>query len=65
MRPHRQRRATRQAPATPCRPEGSGDLGASAALAFLGDATHRLRQAALHLPPTRRNETHQTSTTAC
>jgi hypothetical protein len=41
-------------PATPTRPLGSGGAGASAALAFLDDVQrHRLRRAALHLPPRR------------
>ena len=43
-------------PAIPMRPSGSGAAGASAALAFLDDDAHqmrrhRLRRAALHLPP--------------
>jgi hypothetical protein len=38
--------------ATPMRPSGSGGAGASAALALLNDIhRHRLRRAALHLPP--------------
>jgi hypothetical protein len=38
--------------ATPMRPSGSGLAGASAALALLDDVhRHRLRRAALHLPP--------------
>ena len=38
--------------ATPMRPSGSGSAGASAALALLDDVPgHRLRRAALHLPP--------------
>ncbi len=38
--------------ATPMRPLGSGLAGASAALALLDDVhRHRLRRAALHLPP--------------
>ena len=38
--------------ATPMRPSGSGGAGASAALALLDDVhRHRLRRAALHLPP--------------
>ena len=41
-------------PATPMRPSGSGGAGASAALALLDDVhRHRLRRAALHLPPRR------------
>jgi len=41
-------------PASPMRPSGSGGAGASAALALLGDVQrHRLRRAALHLPPRR------------
>ncbi len=41
-------------PATPMRPSGSGAAGASAALALLDDIQrHRLRRAALHLPPRR------------
>jgi hypothetical protein len=41
-------------PATPMRPSGSGGVGASAALALLDDVPrHRLRHAALHLPPRR------------
>jgi hypothetical protein len=40
--------------ATPMRPSGSGGAGASAALALLDDVPrHRLRRAALHLPPRR------------
>ena len=40
--------------ATPMRPSGSGGAGASAALALLDDVhRHRLRRAALHLPPRR------------
>ena len=40
--------------ATPMRPSGSGGAGASAALALLDDVhEHRLRRAALHLPPRR------------
>ena len=40
--------------AIPMRPLGSGGAGASAALALLDDAQrHRLRRAALHLPPRR------------
>ena len=40
--------------ATPMRPSGSGGAGASAALALLDDVQrHRLRRAALHLPPRR------------
>jgi hypothetical protein len=40
--------------ATPMRPSGSGGAGASAALAPLDDVhRHRLRRAALHLPPQR------------
>ena len=36
------------------RPSGSGGAGASAALALLDDVhRHRLRRAALHLPPRR------------
>ena len=43
----------RDRPATPMRPSGSGG-GASAALALLDDVQrHRLRRAALHLPPRR------------
>ncbi len=42
--------------ATPMRPSGSGLAGASAALALLDDVQrHRLRRAALHLPPQARN----------
>ena len=38
--------------AIPMRPMGSGGAGASAALALLDDVPrHRLRRAALHLPP--------------
>ena len=38
--------------ATPMRPSGSGLAGASAALALLDDVhRHRLRRAALQLPP--------------
>ena len=38
--------------ATPMHPSGSGGAGASAALALLDDVQrHRLRRAALHLPP--------------
>ena len=38
--------------ATPMRPSGSGLAGTSASLARLDDAQrHRLRRAALHLPP--------------
>ena len=38
--------------ATPMRPLGSGLEGASASLALLDDVRrHRLRRAALHLPP--------------
>jgi len=41
-------------PATPMRPSGSGGAAASAALALLDDVhRHRLRRAALHLPPRR------------
>jgi len=41
-------------PAIPLRPSGSGGAGASAALALLDDVRrHRLRRAALHLPPRR------------
>jgi hypothetical protein len=41
-------------PATPMRPSGSGSAGASAALALLDDVQrHRLRRAALHMPPRR------------
>ncbi len=41
-------------PASPMRPSGSGGAGASAALALLDDVQrHRLRRAALHLPPRR------------
>ena len=41
-------------PATPVRSSGSGSAGASAALALLDDVPgHRLRSAALHLPPRR------------
>jgi hypothetical protein len=41
-------------PATPMRPSGSGGAGVSAALALLDDVhRHRLRRAALHLPPRR------------
>ena len=37
---------------TPMRPSGSGLAGASAALVLLDDVhRHRLRRAALHLPP--------------
>jgi len=44
----------RDRPATPMRPSGSGGTGASAALALLDDVQrHRLRRAALHLPPRR------------
>ena len=40
--------------AIPMRPVGSGGAGASAALALLDDVhRHRLRRAALHLPPRR------------
>ncbi|MGA2260445.1 MAG: hypothetical protein ABSH28_03310 [Acidobacteriota bacterium] len=40
--------------ATPMRPSGSGGAGASAALALLDDVPrHRLRRAALNLPPRR------------
>ena len=40
--------------ATPIRPSDSGGAGASAALALLDDVyEHRLRRAALHLPPRR------------
>ena len=40
--------------AIPMRPMGSGGAGASAALALLDDVPrHRLRRAALHLPPRR------------
>ena len=40
--------------ATTMRPSGSGGTGASAALALLDDVhRHRLRRAALHLPPRR------------
>ena len=40
--------------ATPMRPSGSGLAGTSAALALLDDVhRHRLRRAALHLPPRR------------
>ena len=40
--------------AIPMRPLGSGGAGASAALALLDDVPrHRLRRAALHLPPRR------------
>ena len=39
---------------TPMRPSGSGGTGASASLALLDDVPrHRLRRAALHLPPRR------------
>jgi len=45
----------RYRPAIPMRPSGSGDAGVSAALALLDDVhRHRLRRAALHLPPARR-----------
>ena len=38
--------------ATPMRPSGSGLAGTSASLALLDDVhRHRLRRAALHLPP--------------
>jgi hypothetical protein len=38
--------------ATPMRPSDSGGAGASASLALLADVHgHRLRRAALHLPP--------------
>ncbi len=41
-------------PASPMRPSGSGGAGASAVLALLDDVPrHRLRRAALHLPPRR------------
>ena len=41
-------------PASPMRPSGSGAAGVSAALALLDDVhQHRLRRAALHLPPRR------------
>ncbi len=41
-------------PGIPMRPSGSGGAGASAALALLDDVQrHRLRRAALHLPPRR------------
>ena len=41
-------------PATPMRPSGSGGAGAFAALVLLNDVhRHRLRRAALHLPPRR------------
>ncbi|MGA2262983.1 MAG: hypothetical protein ABSH28_16325 [Acidobacteriota bacterium] len=44
----------RDRPATPMRPSGSSGAGASAALALLNDVPrHRLRRAALHLPPRR------------
>jgi hypothetical protein len=44
----------RDRPATPMPPSGSGGAGASAALALLDDVhRHRLRRAALHLPPRR------------
>ncbi|MGA2260424.1 MAG: hypothetical protein ABSH28_03200, partial [Acidobacteriota bacterium] len=44
----------RDRPAIPMRPSGSGGAGASAALALLDDVRrHRLRRAALHLPPRR------------
>jgi hypothetical protein len=40
--------------ATPMRPSGSGGAGTSPALALLDDVQrHRLRRAALHLPPRR------------
>jgi hypothetical protein len=40
--------------ATPMRPSGSGVAEASASLALLDDVhRHRLRRAALHLPPRR------------
>ena len=42
----------RDRPATPMRPSGSGLAGTSASLALLDDVQrHRLRRAALHLPP--------------
>ena len=51
---HRRRRATKRSPATPMGPSGSGGAGASAVLALLDDVQrHRLRRAALHLPPRR------------
>jgi hypothetical protein len=41
-------------PAIPMRPSGSGGAGTSAALALLDDVQrHRLRRAALYLPPRR------------
>ena len=44
----------RDRPQSPVRPSGSGGAGASAALALLDDVhRHRLRRAALHLPPQR------------
>ncbi len=44
----------RDRPAIPMRPSGSGGAGAPAALALLDDVhRHRLRRAALHLPPRR------------
>ena len=50
--------------ATPMRPLGSGGAGASAALALLDDVQrHRLRRAALHLPPHSRNAEYPNSRT--
>jgi len=44
----------RDRPASPMRPSASGGAGASAALALFDDVPrHRLRRAAMHLPPRR------------